>query len=313
MKDLEKNFTATDYKLLQHPDRLLEIKKGIFKPITLELAPTNKCNLDCVFCSVKNRDKTQEIPFEELVPVLEQFRDLGLKNVEITGGGEPTLYPQINELIEWIYWNTKWPIGLITNGTTLEELEGIIPRNLDRLEWLRISLNSLDYVDKIFIPKIQGTLGFSYVWNEKSTEETLDKIHRLKIKHNAEYVRVVPNCLSVKDQQEFKKRTAVLVKQYPGFFAQSKPYSVPKRCWWGYLKPFLNADGYIYRCSACALLERRFPEAFRMGHMSQVKKIWDMPVAFDSKSKCQEGKCFFASQNEIIENMLKGVEHDAFI
>ena len=58
---------------------------------------------------------------------------------------------------------TEWKIGLISNG--IQVVENIDKENLDELQWLRISLNSLDYVEDIQVPSIKGTLGFSYVWN----------------------------------------------------------------------------------------------------------------------------------------------------
>jgi len=309
MNELEETYTATDSKLLKHPDRLAEIKLGVWKPITLELAPTNKCNLDCVFCSVKNRDKTQKLQYNELIPVLEDFKFLGLKSIELTGGGDPTLYPKINQLIEWISTNTTWSIGLITNGIALSNIRN---KNLDKLEWLRVSLNSLDYVNSVQIPQIKGTLGFSYVWNDYTDPKTaLATLAAYKEKYNADYVRIVPDCLSTTSQEFFKQKIAPKITQ-DGFFAQSKPYSIPEKCWWGYLKPFLNADGFIYRCSACALLERKFPIRFRMGHMSEIKDIWTNVAPFNT-SGCEEGKCFFASQNQLIQTVLEESQHDSFI
>ena len=57
--------------------------------------------------------------------------------------------------------------GMITNGILLKKK--ISPKNLKRLKWLRISMNSLDYVESVSVPNIPGTLGFSYVMNKRST------------------------------------------------------------------------------------------------------------------------------------------------
>ena len=96
---LEEVFTSTGTKLLKHLDRLREYQeKGVLRPLTLQIAPTDKCNLDCTYCSVKEREG-DEIPFEKLMPVIDTFVELGIVSAEITGGGDPTLYPNVNELI----------------------------------------------------------------------------------------------------------------------------------------------------------------------------------------------------------------------
>src|SRR3990167_9053877 len=92
-----------------------------------------------------------------------------LRTVEITGGGNPILYPQINELITYLV-NEGLEVGLITNNP----LDRITQKNLDKLTWLRISLAYLDKENffkpnnakPINIPTIKGDLGFSYVWNQ---------------------------------------------------------------------------------------------------------------------------------------------------
>jgi len=318
MKQLEKDYTATNTKLLKHPDRLATAKKGLFQPITLEVAPTNKCNLNCNFCSVANRDTTQELNITELETALSTFQLIGLKSIEITGGGDPCLYPHINRLINTIHRQTTWPIGMITNGIALDKIQKI---NLQHLTWLRISLNALDQIQtkpyerkllKLGLDDFQGTLGFSYVWNKTSDLNIiLPLLRRFKLEFNAKYVRVVPNCLSVKDQKTFKDNIAKHFQE-EGMFAQTKPYSIPENCYWGYFKPFLNADGYIYRCSACPLLDRKFPEDFRMGHMNDIIKIWKNAKPF-KPTRCEPGKCFFAPQNQLIHEAITGGPHDDFI
>ena len=98
MKELEQKYTSTGTSLLHHLDILKSMQNGTWKPIELTLAPTDKCNLNCVFCSVKNREM-DELDFEQLIKTLVDFKELGLKSVVLSGGGEPTLYPRINELI----------------------------------------------------------------------------------------------------------------------------------------------------------------------------------------------------------------------
>jgi len=307
--ELENKFTSTPSKMLQHPYILQEMIDGIFRPVSLQLAPTDKCNLNCAYCSVKDREMN-EINLDDLMIPLQQLRILGLKTVEITGGGDPTCYNDIVELISLCKVVLGLKVGLITNGVLLKSV--ILQENLDKLEWVRISLN-FDQVKDIDLDGLKfKTLGFSFVWQDSINRGTLEKIDNYAEKYNAEYVRVVPNCLDTETIAKQKKVVPDLIKDFPKFFFQTKEYTLPERCWMGYIKPFLNSDGYFYHCSANPLIDRKFNENFRMGHMSEVNKIWENPKPFDTQH-CQDGKCFFKAHNDLIENLLIKHKHGDFI
>lgn len=316
-EDLENVFTSTATKLLKHLDRLQEVQQnGKFRPITLQIAPTDKCNLKCEFCSVKYRSG-DEIPLNKIIKSIDDFQSLGILSCEVTGGGDPTCYPNINELIEYIK-KQGLDVGLITNGIALKKIK---QENLNQLTWLRISLNWLDKSSwsgsripptSIEIPKIKGTLGFSYVWNEESTIEKLQFINEFAETHNAEYVRIVPNCLNVQEQEKYKANILPIMNQFPNFFFQIKSYQVYSKCMIGWLKPYLNADGYLYHCSANPLIEQKFNPKFRICHMSDIKTAWRKQKAANT-NYCEIGKCFYAEQNMLIDSLIKTVPHKNFI
>jgi MoaA/NifB/PqqE/SkfB family radical SAM enzyme len=302
----DKVYTSSDVKMLQHLDRLKDMQEGKVRPITLQIAPTDKCNLNCPFCSVKER-AMKEWKFSSLMSAIDTFHSMGIKAVEITGGGDPTMYPQINELIEYCFMKGL-KIGMITNGVALRK--NVSQENLDRLTWLRISLNSLDQMYSIDIPTIKGDLGFSYVYNDMSSRRKLLAMQAVKNMHKGKFLRVVPNCLSTTEIENFKQMARSLQPIYKNMFFQVKDYSKPKRCMFGYLKPFLNSDGYVYHCSAIPLLNRKFDEHFRICHWSKAKKAWEAAKWFDTK-KC--GICFFRQQNELLEDVLAEVPHKEWV
>tara|TARA_Y100000310_G_scaffold340803_1_gene437833 strand:+ start:313 stop:1233 length:921 start_codon:yes stop_codon:yes gene_type:complete len=304
---LEQQFTSTIAKLLKQPDRFAEWEQGIFRPISLQLAPTDRCNLRCGFCSVQNRNG-DELDIVDIIGAITELRMLGLRTVELTGGGDPAMYEGISALINFIY-KQGLKIGFITNGIRLSEIT-----NLDMLSWLRISMNSLDIVDDIDIPSLPPhvTLGFSYVVNEKMTQETLTKIFAKMGAHNVEYLRVVPNCLSEKTIKESHQAVAGLLDN-PKIFYQQKSRRKPHHCRIGYLKPFLNADGYFYHCSANPLIDRKFNPNFRMGRIDEIDKIWSNPYGTFDTTICQEGKCFFKEHNDCLDLFSLLIKHKDFV
>ena len=308
---LEQQFTSTIAKLLKQYRRFPEWERGIFYPISLQIAPTDKCNLDCDFCSVKYRNG-DELNLDEACYAIKMLHEKGLKTVEITGGGDPTMYKDIEALITFSYQH-HLEIGFITNGIRLSKIS---QRCLDMLTWVRISMNCLDYVDDIDIPSFSEatTLGFSYVVNNRATKTTITKILKKMEEYDVRYLRVAPNCLSVKDIQASDKMVSELrLLDNPKIFYQTKVRQCPHHCRIGYLKPFLNADGYFYHCSANPLIDRKFNSNFRMGRIDEIDSIWNEPyTAFDT-TNCQEDKCFFKEHNDFLDLLELKIEHRNFL
>jgi len=310
----EKQYTSSANKLLGHMYRLEMGKKNKWYPINLQLSPTEICNLNCSFCSVKERG-AETLDYDKMISALDDFIELGIKSVEITGGGDPTMYPYINDLISYLHYKDI-SIGLITNGIELSKY--VKKQSLKKLKWLRISLNGIDqgftYKD---IPKIKGTLGFSYVWNKTSDVKKLKQIYKLAKINKVKYVRIVPDCLIPKEQLRLRGEVNSLVeklKMTDMIFVQTKNYQVyPNRCWIGALKPFLYTDGYIYQCSAVALYNRKFDKKWRICHMNDIKKVWPNNYKPINPKMCEEGKCFYCEHNKILDEMQQKVDHHGFI
>ena len=85
------------------------------------------CNLRCVFCHnydlVKPKDTS--IEWDRLEQILLKSRENWIDAVCITGG-EPTLHPQLKELILWLK-ELNFKVKLDTNGTVPEVLKELLP------------------------------------------------------------------------------------------------------------------------------------------------------------------------------------------
>lgn len=94
-----------------------------------------KCNCDCNFCvsKARNYNKMEEIliPNNDFIQNIKQLSRRGIKKIEITGGGEPLLNPNINQIIEEIRRNIPdCYIKLYTNGNLLVKLQNIDELNI---------------------------------------------------------------------------------------------------------------------------------------------------------------------------------------
>jgi MoaA/NifB/PqqE/SkfB family radical SAM enzyme len=296
-------FTPTTAKLIKHYDRMPSWAERKYYPVSLQLIPTDRCNLNCVFCSVKKR-KGDEIDLIDILDKVDKLCYLGLETVEITGGGEPTLYPDIDKLIYELH-SRGLLLGLVTNGIRLKQL-----KHVDKFSWIRISMNTLDYRLDIDLPDIPGTLGFSYVVNEYTTKDKLQTILKKMDEYKAQYLRVLPNCLSLQTMKENTRKFLDFNLYHDRLSWQPKKImKPPKHCYIGYLKPFLNADGYFYQCAYLPLFYRRCCESFRIGN--NVDIIWKYPFEPFSTASCR--RCYIEDYHIFFETLANKIPHSEFL
>ena len=307
-------FTSTGSKLINHPiavNRIIRTNRGT--PISIQIAPTSRCNLNCVFCSNAKRDKHEDLDLSVIKNILSILRYDGLKTVEWTGGGDPTQYKHINEAIK-VAASLGLQQGFISNG--VQVISKLFPDSLAHLHWMRISMNCLDYVDDIVLPNFNGTLGFSYVMNEKSDLAIFKRLDFYIKKYKPAYVRVVPNCQATYEEQERNnERYASFVEKLgEPYFYQVKSFEKPDNCWWGHFKPFLLHNGWIYPCSSVVLndsAEKQFHDKFKWVHVDDLPKIYEKSMqSFDTRN-CTH--CVFTNQNNEVENLINPSGMENFI
>ena len=309
-------YTSTGCKLIHHPEvirKIQEIKRAT--PISIQIAPTSRCNLKCEFCSNSKRTSHEDLDFNKLCSFLKQMKSLGAKTIEWTGGGDPTQYKNINEGILKAK-DLGFKQGFITNGVALDVLD---LGSLKNLHWIRISMNGLDYGKTAIMPDkkhLNGTLGFSYVMNDKTTPDILKELDVVVKRSKPSYVRIVPNCLVSKEQQlinnkELGEKVKLLGNPY---FFQDKVFKKPWACWWYLFKPFLLHDGWIYPCSSIVLndtADRQFHDKYRVSEMGEFYKLYHVPMVGRSSENCTH--CVFCDQNELVSSIVNTTDMEDFV
>ncbi len=111
----------------------------------VRLSLTDACNFCCPYCrpaEITPQSQHQLLSVDEWMTILGAFHQVGVKAVRLTGG-EPLLYPHIEELLARIK-QTGWfeDISMTTNGSLLApRAEKLKELGLNRVN---ISLDSLD-------------------------------------------------------------------------------------------------------------------------------------------------------------------------
>lgn len=302
-------------KLLQHTDVLhdLQVNKKV-KPITIQLAPIEMCDSDCPFCSVAARPIKSKIPFSKIKKILVDFKDLGAKSLELTGGGNPLLYRDeengikynISDVVNFAA-SLNYNIGIISNSHKIENY--LTPDTFDKINWLRISLIKLDegvnpeQYDFGNFPK--SKIGFSYIIYESTNDKpdllsrtkkpykgtTIDSIKKMarlvELHPEIKFVRIAGNCLIKGNNQEIKDKWKDVIAEVDNldkFFIKDigmddGPYQ--HGCYVGAVRPYVapnphsGGDYQVYICTSHVLNKRTYDLDYSLGSVDKIPEIWD--------------------------------------
>lgn len=143
---MDKATPYSNLKIFAHLDELEKVKNGErIAPIYVRIKPTNRCNQNCYYCHYKSPyleldqyNPADEIKKEKMLEIIRDFKNIGVKAVTFSGGGEPLLYPYIEETIEAVL-EAGIDLSIITNGSLLTGKKAEL---LSNAKWVRISQES---------------------------------------------------------------------------------------------------------------------------------------------------------------------------
>lgn len=306
-----RSYTSNNAKLLKQLDTLKGLQEGIVSPVMVHLAPTNVCNLKCDFCCFADRNNSQSLSLDEIVNTLHSFKKLGTNSVEFTGGGEPTLHPQINEAIVCAK-AMDYNIGMCTNSTDLERIT-----TWKYLDWVRLSLNLFDQGKEPDISTIRGPdISAAYVWNNPNPENFYKMVHWAE--KNKVPTRVAVNAIKPveeieKDMQTVKNWMSEMSLNY--VFLSDFNLQTERRnnnCYMHLIKPFVFPDGNVYSCPSFELALENGTDVNPDFKICSIDEIVDTYQNIQRKKEKNCSFCKYASQNELIEDLLMETKHNGF-
>ena len=295
--------------------------------ISTHVSPEGACNLKCPYCSVTYRDTRARLSLDTIQDYVLKLRTRGLRGLILTGGGEPTIYREINELLLWARHEVGLDIGLITNGTVAGR---VTPEAWATLAWVRVSINFFDgWQDRISIPakylSPDCVVGCSVVLtpeHEMSIRSSLEWLTRLRDVVTvadtmaAQYVRLLPNCslptpTLLAQHSWIEKLVAKLDDDR--FFQQHKMHRRPASevCHQAYFRPYLSEEpfrgatspGSVYPCDSVVLNDgiQRFETKYQLCAPADILDFMDGRITpqFTPTRDC--GQCVFADTVDMLE------------
>jgi organic radical activating enzyme len=320
----ESAFTAANsmpIKLMRNWDVLYSIKnKGRIPCYHTQMILTNKCNLDCSFCSCKDDDRKTEMLFDDALHTVFSLKRLGMKSMTITGGGEPLLYPRINEFISFVS-SSDTDVGLVTNGLCLYKLN-----TFEDLTWCRISFAderkfTAGFEDTVFDAVRKGQnvdWAFSYVVSKNPNFENIEKIIDIANVLDFTHVRLVTDIL----EQDYINLTAVKkhlmligIDDSKVIYQQRHSYAKGGPCYICYLKPVIGADGKIYACCGAQYAihdgNHKMAEKLCLGKAKDIEQVMTNTTTPFDGSICD--KCYYHDYNNLLGIMVDEGKHETFI
>jgi len=164
-------------------ERIMKWLKGkTAPPYMLQIWPTLKCNLNCIYCWRRLRDKIpkEKISPERYVEIINEAGNIGMKRVEIAGGGEPLIFKKIFELIKLI--KSFGMIGTMTSNGTLFDNNSV--KLMIDIQWDLLTI-SFDGPSSNIHNKIRGNGAY------EKTLETLKLFHQWKKKLNSDLPKII--------------------------------------------------------------------------------------------------------------------------
>lgn len=147
------------FKAAHHAGKIAQLRSGEqIVPSFVEIMWSDLCNHNCHFCAYRmenytsnkwfgekdpltgivNNNPNRMIPYEKVIEIIDDLKDMGVKAIEVTGGGEPTVHPKHREMLSYAL-EKGFEIGLVTNGTLLRDgMDDII----SQMKWVRVSVDA---------------------------------------------------------------------------------------------------------------------------------------------------------------------------
>jgi len=162
LKNMEIDHNAySPYKAAHHVDRIQSLRDGEQpSPVQVQLIISDLCNHNCSFCAYRmegytsnqnfgewdavtsmiNNNPNRMISYEKCCEILDDCVELGVKALQFTGGGEPTVHPKHKEIFQYTIDNDL-DLSLVTNGTVMRDG---VPEILAQSKWVRFSIDAAD-------------------------------------------------------------------------------------------------------------------------------------------------------------------------
>jgi hypothetical protein len=250
---------------------------------------------------------------------MDQYKSFGCESVTITGGGEPLLHPEINDIVSYIH-DLGVSIGLVTNGW---QVRNLTEENWNKVTWVRVSLgdgrkkeqgNERYWSALEEIAQHSVDFSFSYVLTDDPDLALISSMVNFANAHALTHVRMTTDIVqrNVKTLPFVKSVLKEMDDSLVIYQDRTAWTHGQKKCYISLLKPVVSADAGIYPCCGAQYFDPIPARKYKgcMGDLNEIRAIFEEQRAYDG-SKCMV--CYYSHYNQMLEALLADVEHREFV
>ncbi len=323
-----------DPKILTFYKEVEMLREGRFpRPRMLTLFPSYFCNQDCNGClfSWMNKKNPKKMISEEILKIISEALDFGIKAINISGGGEPTLVQGLDKAIVFAGSNGM-DVRLLTNGKELDKQ--LITVLISHAKIVRISLDAsnkeLYRINRRADDFDRVTKNVKALCEEKSRHDSdliigikylVDKFNKEDLPRavgfakslGVDYVEVKAKrafgpVLTPVEEVEVEARLEELRKLFPNFVKGSvikSHLNVP--CILTPIHTVVDAYGDVYLC--CYFMNRKADHCIGNVFKESLHDFWGSErhreaIERIDRKKCNVFDCRFHKYNNVISEVL---------
>lgn len=345
-------------KILWHSDRLAAIKRGENPPpINVEIDLSFRCSLGCQGCHFAythtrgplagKRDKPGNweaggdlMDYGLAKSIITQMKNGGVMSITWTGGGEPTLHPHFDDIVNYTYRHSL-PQGIYTHGGHINRERASIMKRA--MTWAYISMDectpeqykkvkAADYFDRVcqairWLSVVPGnaTIGVGFLLHPGNWQQT-DDMAKLALDLGADYVQFRPTVLYTQDEPDKPAEgtawmTPLIDKlatyDDPRILADVERFQMYKdwngrpytTCHWAAVQTVITPNGKVWTC-----VNKREHAGECLGDLSQesFSEIWARRRPYQVNETC---RCLCRGHigNVTLDAVMKEPPHPNFI
>lgn len=340
-------------KAAWHVDRIESLRAGkVPAPVHVQLILSDLCNQSCAFCAYRAPEglsnelfplngevnPNRKIPTAKALEIVEDCAEIGVKAIQFTGGGEPTVHPDHLEIFA-----AAQAVGiktaLVTNGVRLNAEHP----SVRAMEWIRVSVDAGTQESYSRIRRVsemhwrkawhtveclarnaRGVTGVGFVVTPDNYRE-IAQAARLSKEHGAANMRVgavfstegrsyygdlIPEILAEIAEAETLSDDTFKVINLFGRRIGDLDGGAPTEplCGYQYLTTYIGGDLGVYRC--CNTAYTRAGKVADLTNMRFRDLFGGAPQPFDAR-QCRY--CQFRGQNEVLAALLRKPLHAEFV
>ncbi len=247
---------------------------------------TDRCNLHCKHCyGGFECNKNNIISFEELKKVIDNASQNGVYQFDLTGG-EPLLYPNIDELLEYLY-NSGMMVRIFTNLTLFNNyiknlivkygvkdivtsVDSCVKEEHEDFRGVKgcfdKTLNAIDKLKHENINVSVNTMIGNH--NKNNINELVKFIDGLKV--NSVLDVIVPDGRAKNLDEDILVSSKIIKDIYQNYAEKVKKDAITISCGIGNRFIYIKSDGNIYLCPSL------ITEKYKLGNINNydTNKIW---------------------------------------